>query len=198
MIRRPGMTTICGATLLALIAAAPAAASIDAFSFVDQAAIPSGTRVIDVRDQELCEKASLPGARCLPAETLFDRDGRPIGFRTLRWLLGTIGLTGNERVIVVGADAGNVTAAGALLYLAGQRAVAVLNRPLAVPPEAKAGSARSLTREAVFTAPMRDRVLVAAPEKTADAIASGSPRQQLSHFARAAADGVPTRLRLTP
>ena len=60
---------------------------------------------------------------------------------------------------------GNAAAVGALLFLAGQRTVAVLNQPLTAPPNAEGGSARSLTREAVFTAPMRDRLLVAAPEQ---------------------------------
>jgi thiosulfate/3-mercaptopyruvate sulfurtransferase len=198
MIGRPCMTTICGAVLLVLAAAAPAPASADAISFVDKPAHESATRVIDVRSRVSCEKASLPGARCLPAAALFYKDGRPVDFHTLRWLLGTIGLSGNESVLVVGANAGNAAAVGALLYLAGQRAVAVIDKPLTVPAKADAGSARGMTREAVFTAPMRDRLLVAAPDQARGAIASGPPRQRLTRFARMTADGTSTRLRLTP
>ena len=198
MIRPPCMTTICGAALLAL-AAAPAVASGEALTFVDRPAIGAHTRVIDVRDQGACEKASLAGARCLPAADLFERDGHPVNFHTLRWLLGTIGLTGNENVVVAGADPANAAAVGALLFLAGQRTVAVLNRPLTMPAKAGGGVARSLTREAVFTAPMRDRLLVAAPQKTSgNVIDSGSPRERLRRFARATAEMPPARLRLTP
>ena len=196
--RPPCMTTICGAALLAL-AAAPAAASGDTLTFVDRPAIDSQTRVIDVRDQGACEKASLPSARCLPAADLFERDGLPVDFHTLRWLLGTIGLTGNESVIVAGTDPANAAAVGALLFLAGQRAVAVLKQPLTVPANAEGGSARGLTRETVFTAPMRDRLLVAAPEKTAGSVIdSGAPRERLRRFARATGAAQPARLRLTP
>lgn len=197
---RPPCMTICGVALLVAVAAVPAAASTSALSFIDRPASGAQTRVIDVRAQGSCEKASLPGARCLPATDLFYGDGRPVDFHTLRWLLGTIGLSGNERVVVAGADVGNAAAVGALLYLAGQRAVAVLNRPLAVPPGAEAGSARSMTREAVFTAPMRDRLLVAAPEKVADDVVdTGAPRARLRRFARATATAArPLRLRLTP
>jgi thiosulfate/3-mercaptopyruvate sulfurtransferase len=194
------MTTICGAVMWAAVAAAPAAASAGTLSFVDKPAIDSRTRVIDVRDQVSCEKASLAGARCLPAADLFDGGGRPVDFHTLRWLFGTIGLSGNEAVLVAGADTGNAAAVGALLLLAGQRAVAVLKQPLTVPQGAEGGSARSLTREAVFTAPVRDGLLVAATEKPAgDVVDSGALRERLRLFARATADAAkPTRLRLTP
>ncbi|MEJ2625880.1 MAG: rhodanese-like domain-containing protein [Pseudolabrys sp.] len=195
---RPSCMTICGAALLAVVATAPALASTNALSFVDRLVMGAHTRVIDVRTQERCEKASLPGARCLPAAALFHKDGRPVDYHTLRWLLGTIGLSGKESVLVVGADAGNAAAVGALLYLAGQRAVAVLDKPLTVLAKAEAGSARGMTREAVFTAPMRDLLLVAAPDQARGAIASGPPRQRLTRFARMTADGTSTRLRLTP
>lgn len=190
--------TMCGAAVLMAVSAAPAVAFADAISFVDKPAHESATRVIDVRSQVSCEKASLPGARCLPAAALFHKDGRPVDFHTLRWLLGTIGLGGNESVLVVGANAGTAAAVGALLYLAGQRTVTVLDEPLTVPAKAEAGSARGMTREAVFTAPMRDRLLVAAPDEASGAIASGPPRQRLTRFARMTADGTPALLRLTP
>ena len=198
--RAPCMMTICGAALSALVAAAPVAASADALTFVDRAAAGAQTRVVDVRAQGACEKASLAGARCLPAAELFYRDGRPVDFHTLRWLFGTIGLTGNERVLVAGADAGDAAAVGALLFLAGQRTVAILSEPLMAPAKAEGGNARSFTREAVFTAPMRDRLLVAMPEKAAnDVIDSGAPRERLRRFARRVADAAqPARLRLTP
>jgi thiosulfate/3-mercaptopyruvate sulfurtransferase len=198
--RAPCLRIFCGAALLAAVAVAPAAASTDALSFVDRPAIDSHTHVIDVRAQAACEKASLAGARCLPAADLFEADGRPVDFHTLRWLFGTIGLSGHERVLVVAADAGSAAAVGALLFLAGQQDVAVLDRPVAIAAGAPGGSDRNITREAVFTAPMRDRLLVAAPEKASGTvIASGPPIERLRRFARRYADGARTlRLRLSP
>jgi thiosulfate/3-mercaptopyruvate sulfurtransferase len=200
--RPPCMRMLCGAALLAALAGPlPAAAAPSAaLRFVEQAQLDSAIRVIDVRALKTCEQASLPGARCLPAADLFAAEGRPIDFHTLRWLLGTIGLSGQERVLVVAAKPSDAAAVGALLVLAGQRAVAVLDRPVAIPAGAQGGSDRAITREAVFTAPMRDLLLVAAPEQaTGTVIASGPPIDRLRRFARRYSDGTqPPRLRLSP
>ena len=177
-----------------------AAAAPSPIQFVTQMPVAGGTRVIDVRAEGTCTAASLAGARCLPASELFDADGRPVSFHVLRWLLGTIGLSGHEHVLVVGDKAADAAAVGALLLLAGQRDVAVLDRPVAVPADASGGSARSMTREDVFTAPMRDRLLTLASDpENETAIGIGRPYDRLSAFARRSADGASAlRLRLSP
>jgi thiosulfate/3-mercaptopyruvate sulfurtransferase len=188
------MLALCGALLAAV---APAAAKDGALVFVDSVPADAALRVIDVRAQNACEKASLSDARCLPAADLFDGKGAPVDFHTLRWLLGAIGLTGGERVLVVADDAGQAATAGALLLLAGQREVAVMDRPVAIAADASGGSGRTITRETVFTAPMRDRLLAAADETAA--IASGPPIERLRQFARRYAEATqPIRLRLSP
>jgi 3-mercaptopyruvate sulfurtransferase SseA len=195
------MMAVCGAALLtATVMPSAVAAPSAALGFVDRTPAAPGTRVVDVRAETACEHASLPGARCLPAADLFDARGRPVSFHTLRWLFGTIGLSGQEHVLVAGADAGNAAAVGALLYLAGQRTVAVLDRPLTVPAKAEGGRTRNITREVVFTAPMRDRLMVAAPEQAGgETIASGPPAARLCRFATRSADGAqPPPLRLWP
>ena len=200
MIRPPCMTTICGAALLVIVAAAPAAASGDALTFVDRPTIDSQTRVIDVRDQKSCEKVSLAGARCLPAAELFESDGRPVGFHTLRWLLGTVGLSGNERVLVVGADVGDATAVGALLFLAGQRTVDVLNQPMTAPPKRRRGQrAQPHPRGRVHRAHARPtaggRARAGEERRHCFGAADRTPRR----FARGYADATqPVRLRLSP
>jgi len=171
-----------------------------ALRFVDRAPNDAAVRIVDARAHGKCERASLPGARCLPADELFDADGRPVDFHALRWLLGTIGLTGAERVLVVGTDEAQASAVGALMFLAGQRDVAILDRPPAVAPGAGGGASRNMTREDVFVAPMRDLLLVAGPEHAPQpAIESGRPLDRLVRFARNYADGAqPMRLRLSP
>ncbi len=193
--------TICGAALVMAVTGPRAlAAPSRGLSFVDGTVVAAGTRIVDVRKQAVCEQASLPGARCLPAEDLFYRDGRAVDFHTLRWLLGTIGLSGSERVVVAGADARHAAAVGALLYLAGQRDVAVFDRPIAIPAGAQGGTGRNITREAVFTAPMRDMALVATGEEAGPGvIASGPPAERLRRFAMRTAQGARAlRLRLSP
>lgn len=195
---RPRILTLCGAVLLLAVAQPAVTAGDGALSFVNSAPADTATRVVDVRDQSVCEKASLAGARCLPAADLFDGNGAPVDFHILRWLLGTIGLTGQERVLVAGDNADKTAAVGALLLLAGQHDVAVLDRPVAIPAGARGGTSRSITREAVFIAPMRDRLVAAAPDETAE-IASGPPSERLRTFARRTADATqPVKLRLSP
>lgn len=177
-----------------------AAATPSPIQFVTQMPAAGGTRVIDVRAEGTCTAASVAGARCLPASELFDADGGPVSFHVLRWLLGTIGLSGHEHVLVVGDKAADAAAVGALLLLAGQRDVAVLDRPVAVPADASGGNPRSMTRERVFTAPMRDRLLtLASAAENGDAIGAGRAYDRLRFFARRYADGAPAlRLRLSP
>jgi thiosulfate/3-mercaptopyruvate sulfurtransferase len=196
MNRRRHLVRAPWAAALLLVVADPAAAA-DQLVFVDRADLEAGTRVVDARDGRACVEASLAGARCLPVAELFDGDGRPPDFRALRWLFGTIGLTGREPVLVVADRVGDAAAVGALLFLSGQARVAILDGPLAVPAGAPGGSDRSLTREAVFTAPMRDQLLAAAPDGAV--IAAGQPSARLADFARRYASGEgPLLLSLAP
>lgn len=196
-----GARILCGATIGSLLAASvcTAAATPTALRFVAESSIASDARVIDVRAERACTTASLAGARCLPASELFDSHGRPVSFYVLRWLLGTIGLTGQEHVLVVGDDAADAAAVGGLLIIAGERDVTVLDRPLAVPPGAAGGQPRSLTREAVFTAPMRDQLLATGKATAGDStIESGRPYDRLRSFAHRYADGGARPVKLHP
>jgi thiosulfate/3-mercaptopyruvate sulfurtransferase len=143
--------------------------------------LPDGARVIDIRAEDACTSATLPGARCVPAEVLFGPDGgAPVSFHALRWLLGTVGLSGAETVAVF---AGNETRAGAvaaLLHLAGQRDVVVYTGGADLSAR---GESRSFSRETIFTAAMRTeamRIDTPAPPLV----------QQLTAFARGAAETV--------
>ncbi len=114
-----------------------------------------GERVIDIRALQSCTDASLSGARCLPVNNFISAEGKTIGFHALRWLLGTVGLRGDETVLVVGANMQQVKAVGGLFYRAGQRRVRTLDKPFVAKPGAAGGEPRSLSREVVYTAPMR-------------------------------------------
>jgi len=141
--------------------------------------LPDGVdvAVVDIRPEADCLKASLPDARCLPADWLVrvDESG-VIGFHALRWLLGTIGLDGRETLAVYPGPDGptqDAWAVGALTYLAGQADVVVL----AGGTTGRNGWPRNENREAVYTAPMRVAAM------TVDA--SGAPlRDQLADFAQ--------------
>ena len=144
------------AALLSLtFLAAPAWAASD---FAYTLKVGAGDAVIDSRPLADCKRASLPGARCLPAEEFLDPQLRLPSERDILWLLGTAGLAGSESVLVVGQDATARDFVAGLLYLAGQKSVRILTGPM--PRLAGGGKARGMVRSAVWTAPMRDHLWV--------------------------------------
>ncbi|GKY88429.1 hypothetical protein [Sinisalibacter aestuarii] len=173
---RAGRIAVWGA--LALLPGLPLAAGPVAML----ADLPDEARVIDIRAEARCLEASLPGARCLPAPALFGSgETPPVSFHALRWLLGTVGLSGAETVAVYGDDPAEALAVAALFYLAGQAGVAVID---GAPEAGNRGAPRSFSREVVFTAPMR------LAEIRVDANAPGALRQRLETFARGDAPNV--------
>lgn len=144
--------------------------------------LPADARVIDIRAEADCTKASLQGARCVPAEVLFGADGgAPVSFHALRWLLGTVGLSGAETVAVFPGDETRAGAVAALLLLAGQHEVVLYTGTADMTGR---GEARSFSREVIFTAPMRTENMRLAA--TADA----PLEHRLAAFARGATDTV--------
>ncbi len=139
---------------LALIAAPAWAAS----DFAYTRKVGAGETVIDSRPLADCKRASLPGARCLPAEEFLGPQRRLPSERDILWLLGTAGLAGSETALVVGHDATARDFVAGLLYLAGQKSVRILTGPM--PRQAGGGQERGMVRSAVWTAPMRDSLWV--------------------------------------
>lgn len=143
------------ALLVLAMIVAPAWAAGD-FAYTQK--VGAGETVIDSRPLADCKRASLPGARCLPAEEFLGPQQRLPSERDILWLLGTAGLHGSETALVVGQDATARDFVAGLLYLAGQKSVRVLTGPL--PRLAGGGQERGMVRSAVWTAPMRDDLWV--------------------------------------
>lgn len=123
--------------------------------------VPGNTVVIDVRPTKVCEAASLPRARCVPANDILGPHDRLANVSGLLWLLGTAGLTGTETVLVAGTPTRDRDFMAGLLYLAGQSTVQVLTTSI---PKAgvnlEPGETRSRTRDVVFQAPVRSQAIV--------------------------------------
>ena len=136
--------------------------SAEDFAYVRAA--EAGAVVVDARPLAACREKSLAGARCLPAEDFLGPHKRLPSARDILWLLGTAGLSGNESVLVVGQDVVARDFVAGLLHVAGQRSVRVLAEPVARVLEqgadASPGRERGMIRETVFTAPMRDGLLL--------------------------------------
>ncbi len=138
----------------------PAAHASD-FSYADDAApwLDAGAVVVDSRPLALCRKGSLKGARCIPAGDLLGPHRRLPNLFDIRWALGTAGLTGTETVLVVGDEPTARDFVAGILYLAGQREVAVLRAPVGRnSTHAAPGTGRGMTRERVYLAPARDEL----------------------------------------
>ncbi len=151
-------------SFLALMCVAMAAGAAEDFAYVRAAAEAPGAVVVDARPLAACREKSLVGARCLPAEDFLGPHKRLPSARDLLWLLGTAGLSGGEPVLVGGQDVAARDFVAGLLYIAGQRSVRVLAEPvgrvLAGGGDSAPGRERSMIREAVFAAPMRDGLLL--------------------------------------
>jgi thiosulfate/3-mercaptopyruvate sulfurtransferase len=147
------------AALLALtLLTAPAWAAND-FAYTQK--VGAGDAVIDSRPLADCRRASLAGARCLPAEDFLGPQRRLPSERDILWLLGTAGLAGSETVLVIGEDAAARDFVAGLLYLAGQKSVRILSGPMPrLDGRAGGGQERGMVRSTVWTAPMRDHLWV--------------------------------------
>ncbi|MCM2288183.1 MAG: rhodanese-like domain-containing protein [Sulfuritalea sp.] len=184
------------AALLALaLLAAPAWAASD-FAYTQK--VGAGATVIDSRPLADCKRASLPGARCLPAGEFLDPQGRLPSERDILWLLGTAGLAGSEAALVIGQDATARDFVAGLLYLAGQKSVRILNGPL--PRLAGGGQERGMVRSAVWTAPMRDDLWVLGADILRDKptlVAAGGPALATANGVVVAADAYQAIARFT-
>lgn len=133
------------------------------FRYVDDAEplLAAGAVAVDARPLDACVARSINGARCLSAADALGPHRRLADIPDLLWLLGTAELTGAETALVVGDDPTARDFVAGLLYLLGQREVAVLRPPLSRGGGLDAGrlgpgQVRAATRIAVFRAPVRD------------------------------------------
>lgn len=136
--------------------------------------------IIDTRSSHACQQATLDNARCLPAHGFLGPHKRLVNFSGLLWLLGSIGLSGEEHVLVAGDSSSNKEFVAGLLYLAGQKRITVLAHSLSQQTEHTLvkGRTRSKTREVVFQAPMRSGAVVLQADLNR-MIQSNSPPQVL-------------------
>lgn len=118
--------------------------------------------IIDTRSAVLCEKASLPGARCLPARNFFGPHKRLANFSGVLWLLGTVGLTGSEHVLIVGNKSVDKEAMAGLLFIAGQQKISILKQAIGSLKDTNLtpGVTRSKSREEIYQSTMRSGRIV--------------------------------------
>ena len=130
--------------------------------YVDETALGSKNMIIvDARPADMCEEATLPGARCLPAEDFLGLDERLAGFANIAWVLGSAALTGDEHVLVVGGNPVRRDFVAGLLYVMGQKAVSVLTTGVAaMKVKLEAGDPRGMLRTKIWQAQTRDQSLV--------------------------------------
>lgn len=145
------------------------------FRYVDtSAATDPRLSLVDTRPESSCRAATVSGAICLPTEAFFGPHRRLASVRDISWVLGSAGLSGDEPVLVLGTDPVRRDAVAALLYLAGQDQVSVLNAPMDVllrdgDSEPAPGRARGILRDPIHAGPWREQLILLRDE-LADAI----------------------------
>ncbi len=147
--------------------------------------------VIDSRPRARCLSRTLAGARCLPPDAFLGPRGQLANFRNIRWLLGTADLGGKETAVVVGDQRTARDFVAGILYLAGQRRVTVVRRPLTPwlashPWAAGPGLAHGMVRLREYAVWPRTRFIV-----FRDPLARSQPTTSLRHRP----DGCPSKSR---
>jgi len=155
--------------LLAAVLSQPVAATEGELRFIDR--LPSesvsdrGWLLLDTRSADRRKQRSLKGARCLSADELLGPNRRLPSLRDIAWLLGALGLSGDETVVIAGRPGLQRDFVAGVLYLAGQRSVQVLTPPLgrlisAAKGELENGRGRGMSREVIYSAHPRDGQIV--------------------------------------
>ena len=123
---------------------------------------PADVVFVDAGTVAKCLEAARPGALCLSLDRVLNQEGRLANMRDVRWLLGSFGLTGDERVVIYADDEKTRDAMAAVLYLAGQDQVGRLINSAQVDFTGK-GVAGALSRRALFVGNVRLENLQPAP-----------------------------------
>jgi hypothetical protein len=123
--------------------------------------------LLDARTIEQCLNSSVSGARCLPAETFYSNKFGLASFHHINWVLGTVGLSENDDLLVFAANTADRDAVAGLLFLAGQLKVSrwageieQLQNLLGTAP----GQLRGVTRTRIYSGTTRDEFITLAPE----------------------------------
>lgn len=123
--------------------------------------------LLDARAIEQCLHSSVSGARCLPAGTFYSKEYGLASFHHINWVLGTMGLSENDDLLVFADNEADRDAVVGLLFLAGQLKVSrwtgemeQLQNLLGAGP----GQARGATRTHIYAGTTRDKFIALVPE----------------------------------
>ena len=129
--------------------------------------------VVDARPLAACLHRSVANAKCLPASDFLGPHGRLAAFTDIYWLLGTAGIAAGDAVLVVGDNPRERDFVAGMLYLSGQAAVTVLNRPISdgagLPVSSLGpGTARGMLRQPIYEGTVRADAIVLRSELAAE------------------------------
>ncbi|MFK5913706.1 MAG: hypothetical protein QM484_04955 [Woeseiaceae bacterium] len=121
--------------------------------------------LIDTRVDKLCKSSSIEGARCLSTKEILAPYRRFPSLREITWLLGTLGLSGKETVVIAGLPGLNRDFVAGVFYLAGQRKIKILKPSISrVLKEEKYkrenGRGRSMSRKVIYEVRPREEQII--------------------------------------
>lgn len=119
--------------------------------------------LIDVREQQACINDGVKQALCLPASIFESGSGELPSFYHINWLLGTAGLNGSETLVVFSDKEFDRYLVSGILHLAGQHQTLIWSEEVKQLQQQfgiGSGRLRGNTRVGVFTAPLRDDLMI--------------------------------------
>lgn len=128
----------------------------------------SANKIIDVRRESICKKKSISTAVCVPPEHIVADNNRLANFSGLFWTLGTLGLTGDETVYIIGDKDHRKRFIAGWFLISGQREIRIVSEPVSAVLDSSSNVGLSIgipvlpakTRKKVFSAlPRTDRIL---------------------------------------
>jgi thiosulfate/3-mercaptopyruvate sulfurtransferase len=153
--------------LLVFIAAAlPSQASIQTLTSSSSSTLDK-IKLLDARTIEQCLDSSVSGALCLPAGTFYSKEYGLASFHHINWVLGTMGLSENDHLLVFADNTVDRDAVAGLLFLAGQRKVSRWDGEMMQLQNllgAGSGQARGATRTHIYAGATRDKFITLARE----------------------------------
>lgn len=115
--------------------------------------------LLDARDLKVCNTSSVTGAKCLPANTFYSKQGDLASFYDIGWAFGTANLKETDDVLVFADKPQDRNALAGLLFLAGHHKVSFWSGKIADLQKlfgSDAGQSRGIVRSHIYSGVMRD------------------------------------------
>lgn len=118
--------------------------------------------LLDARDIKVCQSSSVKGAKCLPANTFYSKNGQLASFSDIRWAFGTANIKETDNVLVFADKPQDRNFLAGLLFLAGQHKITYWKGKTSELQNLlgkASGQSRGILRTHIYSGIMRDNYI---------------------------------------